>query len=93
MKEDLTFVVDSLGVARPEKIIEAPSHSLPELFAQGGMGGMILLIIQPPTTMIKLLNQAAHWRCEELIQASGMAKQKRRVAQSLPCRPRQRSRQ
>ena len=45
MKEDLTFVVDSLGVARPEKIIEAPSHSLPELFAQGGMGGMILITV------------------------------------------------
>jgi hypothetical protein len=67
MKEDLTFVVDSLGVARPEKIIEAPSHSLPELFAQGGMGGMILI-----TVLLVCLLLAA-WKAPRWVKESASA--------------------
>ena len=40
MKEEIIYVVDSLGVAHPETI-ERASVTLPQLFVEGGLGWMI----------------------------------------------------
>ena len=40
MKEEIVYVVDSLGVAHPETI-ERASVTLPQLFVEGGLGWMI----------------------------------------------------
>ncbi|MBO6028130.1 MAG: MotA/TolQ/ExbB proton channel family protein [Bacteroidales bacterium] len=40
MKEEIVYVVDSLGVAHPETI-ERARVTLPQLFVEGGLGWMI----------------------------------------------------
>ena len=40
MKEEIYYVVDSLGVTHPETIVRA-SVTLPQLFVEGGLGWMI----------------------------------------------------
>jgi hypothetical protein len=40
MKEEIIYVMDSLGVAHPETI-ERASVTLPQLFVEGGLGWMI----------------------------------------------------
>ena len=40
MKEEIVYVVDSLGVSHPETI-ERASVTLPQLFVEGGLGWMI----------------------------------------------------
>ena len=44
MKEEIYYVVDSLGVAQPETM-EVPGWSLTQTFVEGGMGGMIVITI------------------------------------------------
>ena len=42
MKEEVYYVVDSLGVSHQE-VVERASVSLPQLFVQGGLAGMIII--------------------------------------------------
>lgn len=44
MKEEIYYVVDSLGVSH-EETIERASVTLPQLFVEGGLGWMIIITI------------------------------------------------
>ena len=42
MKEEIYYVVDSLGVSQPE-VIEKASEPITNLFVEGGLAGMIAM--------------------------------------------------
>ena len=44
MKEEIMYVVDSLGVEHMETY-DAPSFSIPDYFVMGGLGGMIIITV------------------------------------------------
>ena len=44
MKEEIMYVVDSLGVARPETYTR-PDFSIARVFVEGGMGMMIIITL------------------------------------------------
>ena len=44
MKEEIYYVVDSLGVSQPE-VIEKASEPITNLFVEGGLAGMIAITV------------------------------------------------
>lgn len=44
MKEEIYYVVDSLGVTH-EQVVERAGMSLPQLFVEGGLGGMVVITL------------------------------------------------
>lgn len=44
MKEEIYYVADSLGVTH-EQVVERAGMSLPQLFVEGGLGGMVVITL------------------------------------------------
>ena len=65
MKEEVIYVVDSLGVSHPETI-ERASVSLPQLFVEGGLGYMIIISL----FLIALL--LAAWKAPRWVKEIGI---------------------
>jgi hypothetical protein len=65
MKEEVIYVVDSLGVSHPETI-EKASVSLPHLFVEGGLGYMIVISL----FLIALL--IAAWKAPRWVKEIGI---------------------
>ena len=65
MKEEVFYVVDSLGVSHPETI-ERASVSLPQLFVEGGLGYMIIISL----FLIALL--LAAWKAPRWVKEIGL---------------------
>jgi hypothetical protein len=65
MKEEVIYVVDSLGVSHPETI-ENASVSLPHLFVEGGLGYMIVISL----FLIALL--IAAWKAPRWVKEIGI---------------------
>jgi hypothetical protein len=65
MKEEVIYVVDSLGVSHPETI-EKASVSLPHLFVEGGLGYMIIISL----FLIALL--IAAWKAPRWVKEIGI---------------------
>lgn len=65
MKEEVFYVVDSLGVSHPETI-ERASVSLPQLFVEGGLGYMIIISL----FLIALL--LAAWKAPRWVKEIGI---------------------
>ena len=65
MKEEVIYVVDSLGVSDPETI-EKASVSLPHLFVEGGLGYMIVISL----FLIALL--IAAWKAPRWVKEIGI---------------------
>jgi hypothetical protein len=65
MKEEVIYVVDSLGVSHPETI-ERASVSLPQLFVEGGLGYMIIISL----FLIALL--IAAWKAPRWVKEIGI---------------------
>ena len=65
MKEEVYYVVDSLGVAQPE-VIEKATKSLPTLFVEGGLAGMIAISL----LLIALL--IAAWKAPKWVKEIGI---------------------
>ena len=65
MKEEVYYVVDSLGVAQPE-VIEKATKSLPTLFVEGGLVGMIAISL----LLIALL--IAAWKAPKWVKEIGI---------------------
>ena len=67
MKEEVIYVVDSLGVSHPETI-EKASVSLPHLFVEGGLGYMIVISL----FLIALL--IAAWKAPRWVKEIGIGR-------------------
>ena len=65
MKEEVIYVVDSLGVSHPETI-EKASVTLPQLFVEGGLGHMIIISL----FLIALL--IAAWKAPRWVKEIGI---------------------
>lgn len=60
------YVVDSLGVSHPETY-EIPSWSLPRLFSEGGIVGMIAI------TLLLICLLVAAWKAPRWVKETGLA--------------------
>ena len=60
------YVVDSLGVSHPETY-EIPSWSLPRLFSEGGIAGMIAI------TLLLICLLVAAWKAPRWVKETGLA--------------------
>ena len=65
MKEEIIYVVDSLGVSHPETIQKA-GVSLPSLFVEGGMAGMIVI------TLLLVALFIAAWKAPKWVKEIGI---------------------
>lgn len=65
MKEELYYVVDSLGVAQPE-FIESSGPSIPQLFVEGGLAGMIAI------TLLLIALFVAAWKAPRWVKEIGI---------------------
>ena len=65
MKEEIIYVVDSLGVSHPETI-ERPSFSIATLFVEGGMGFMIVI------TLLLIALLLAAWKAPRWVKEFGL---------------------
>ena len=65
MKEEIIYVVDSLGVSHPETI-ERPSFSIATLFVEGGMGFMIVI------TLLLIALLLAAWKAPRWVKEIGI---------------------
>ena len=65
MKEDVIYVVDSLGVSHPETI-ETPDWSISNFFIEGGAAGMIAITV----LLICLLSAA--WKAPRWVKEIGI---------------------
>ena len=65
MKEEIIYVVDSLGVSHPETI-ERAGFSIPRLFVEGGLGWMIVISL----FLIALL--IAAWKAPRWVKEIGI---------------------
>lgn len=66
MKEEIYYVVDSLGVSH-EEVIERPAMSIARLFVEGGAGYMTVISI----FLILLL--VAAWKAPKWVKEIGIA--------------------
>jgi len=65
MKEEVYYVVDSLGVANPETI-ERPAMSIARLYVEGGAGAMTLI------TIFLILLLLAAWKAPKWVKEIGI---------------------
>ena len=65
IKEEVMYVVDSLGVAQPETF-ERPSVSLLNLFVEGGLPGMIVI------TLLLIALLIAAWKASRWMKEIGI---------------------
>ena len=66
MKEEIMYVVDSLGVEHMETY-DAPSFSIPDYFVMGGLGGMIII------TVLLICLLLAAWKAPRWVKEIGIA--------------------
>ena len=66
MKEEIKYVVDSLGVEHMETY-DAPSFSIPDYFVMGGLGGMIII------TVLLICLLLAAWKAPRWVKEIGIA--------------------
>ena len=66
MKEEIKYVVDSLGVEHMETY-DAPSFSIPDYFVMGGLGGMIVI------TVLLICLLLAAWKAPRWVKEIGIA--------------------
>jgi hypothetical protein len=66
MKEEIMYVVDSLGVSQPE-VIERAQWSLSRYFIEGGPAGMILI------TLLLIALLVAAWKAPRWVKEIGIA--------------------
>jgi hypothetical protein len=66
MKEEVYYVVDSLGVSQPE-VVEKVSKSLPTLFVEGGLVGMIAI------SLLLIAMFIAAWKAPKWVREIGIA--------------------
>ena len=66
MKEEIVYVVDSLGVSHPETVVKS-GFSIAKLFVEGGMGFMIIISL----LLIALL--LAAWKAPRWVREIGIA--------------------
>lgn len=66
MKEEVYYVVDSLGVSQPEAV-EKVSKSLPTLFVEGGLVGMIAI------SLLLICLFIAAWKAPKWVREIGIA--------------------
>ena len=65
MKEEIKYVVDSLGVEHMETY-DAPSFSIPDYFVMGGLGGMIII------TVLLICLLLAAWKAPRWVKEIGI---------------------
>ena len=65
MKEEIIYVVDSLGVTHPETI-ERPGFSIARVFVEGGMGFMIVI------TLLLIALLLAAWKAPRGVKEIGI---------------------
>lgn len=65
MKEEIMYVVDSLGVEHMETY-DAPSFSIPDYFVMGGLGGMIII------TVLLICLLLAAWKAPRWVKEIGI---------------------
>ena len=66
MKEEVYYVVDSLGVTQPE-VVEKAGKTLPTLFVEGGLVGMIAI------TLLLIALFIAAWKAPKWVREIGIA--------------------
>ena len=65
MKEEIYYVVDSLGVSQPE-VIEKASEPITNLFVEGGLAGMIAI------TVLLICLFLAAWKAPKWVKEIGL---------------------
>lgn len=66
MKQEIMYVVDSLGVAH-EEVIERADWTISRFFVEGGLGGMIVI------TLLLIALLVAAWKAPKWVKEIGIA--------------------